>query len=276
MSYFKKLWKIFSLMVLELNCYVSHLQRLGKLLGLYMEPQRKTGTTLPETKIAPHKMASQKKIRSSKSSFRRGTTWFYLYFCWVVEIKVSFYLQQGVGFSAVILVPMCFFFRKTSAFIAREKKLENHRIGSEISGFVICGRRSWLQCNISRFSILVSFCSTGWYHLWTWYLQSCEWRGDRCCRRSLAWPRHGSEFCHRPHVLVVCLIVLEDLDTRETSSFWREPWTQVRSLQDCFLCFCGSGRPAKQHTECIKVVLKRILKKDIYRTQITPEFIKRV
>jgi len=55
MSYFKKLWKIFSLMVLELNFYVSHLQRLGKLLGLYMEPQRKTGTTLPETKIAPQK-----------------------------------------------------------------------------------------------------------------------------------------------------------------------------------------------------------------------------
>lgn len=224
-------------------------------------------------------MASQKEIRSSKSSFGGGTTWFYLYLCWVFEIKVSFYLQQGVGFSAVILVPMCFCFRKTPAFVATEKKLENHRIGSEISGFVICGRRSWLQCNISRFSILVSFCSTGWYHLWTWYLQSCEWRGNWCCRRFLAWPRHGSEFCHRPHVLVVCLIVLEEVDTTEIWSFCESSWTHWDhysdyrpGLQDCFLCFCDL--PTKQHTECNKVVLKIILKKDIYSTQITFECIK--
>lgn len=195
-------------------------------------------------------MASQKKIRSSKSSCMGGTTWFYLYLCWVFEIKVPFYLQQGVG---CYFCSNVFFIRKTSAFVAREKMLTNHRIGSEISGFVICGRRSWLQCNISRFSILVSFCSTGWYHLWTWYLQSCEWRGDRRCRRSPAWPRHGSEFCHRPHVLVVCLIVLEDVDTREIWSFLWESvdtskWDRCSpGLQDCFLCFCDSGLPTKQH-----------------------------
>lgn len=92
-------------MVLELNFYVSHLQRLGKLLGLYMEPQRKTGTTLPETKIAPQKMASQKEIRSSKSTFREGTTCFYL--CMFVEFlnsKFLFIYSKVWDFSAVILV----------------------------------------------------------------------------------------------------------------------------------------------------------------------------
>ena len=202
-----------------------------------------TKFTLPEINM-PQKMASQKgnlfqiKFQEQFVSFREGTTSLYLYLCWVFEIKVSFYPRQVIGFFQLL------FFSKNISFCCYgTKKLKNRRIGSEISGFVICGWRSWLQCNFSRFGILVSFCSTGWYHLWTWYLQSCEWRGDWCCRRFLAWPRHGGEFCHRPHVLVACLIVLEDVDIREIwSSLWELVGTsEIIAVLGCRTVSCVSA-----------------------------------